>query len=127
MGKFKIYDENGEERINLDPSYVYTVLIPYSYNPDESFRRSVDIIKYLRKHQLTVFSPITHLHHYNIECKKKNPQFIDDYYNWDLKIYSHFNKMIAIITKDDWDKSDGVLREIKWCKDNNIPLLYIVE
>jgi len=122
----KIFDRFNRPILNISKKYIYVIFMPYAYNPEESFQRSIKIMSYLRSLGLTIFSPILHFHHYHKECQRLNLKD-EDYYKWDLEIYSHFKKMIAILPKKDWNLSDGINNELKWCREKKIPWIFIVE
>jgi len=123
----KLFDQFNHPILKVNKKYIYVIFMPYAYNPEDSFQRSIKIMSYLRSLGLTLFSPIIHFHQYHKECQKINLKDEEDYYKWDLEIYAHFKKMIAVIPRKDWKLSNGINNELKWCREHKIPWIFIVE
>ncbi|MHA1795012.1 MAG: DUF1937 family protein [Promethearchaeota archaeon] len=110
----------------LDEDNIYVVLLPYSQDPENSFKRSVAITRALRERGLTVFSPILHTHHYHLTVLREVGETSENYYKWDLSLYSHLRKRVFLFTLD-WDMSVGCQMEMRFAKKYKIPVLFIVE
>lgn len=47
-----------------------------------------------------------------------------DWYEWDLQFLSRCDAMV-VVKLDGWEKSYGVQKEIKYCKENEMPIVYV--
>ena len=96
------------------------ILIPYTYNPTESFKRSAKIAAYLVKKGKFPFSPILHTHAFDVLLNHPNI----DYYQWDFAVYDAIKNPYFIFTYD-WERSKGCREEMKWVKSKKFPFVII--
>lgn len=124
----KLLNHSKNENFYLDKRKIHVICIPYQYNPNESFSRSVKIVKYFREVlQIYPYSPILETHPYHVECRKMNPNHDDDYYDWDLHIYDAMKPNVIMIFTLDWENSKGCKIEMEWAKSQKIPIGFIKE
>ncbi|MHA1793466.1 MAG: hypothetical protein ACTSVI_12520 [Promethearchaeota archaeon] len=124
----QIINQDGEKLEKLDPEKIYIVLIPYAYNPKESFNRSVRIVHWLRTvHKVAVFSPILHTHPYHVARLEVDPSHEDDYYGWDLRVYDAMRDKAVMLFTMDYEISNGCRIELEWARKNEIPIFYLEE
>ena len=122
----KLVDQDGND-VNPTTDRVYILSIPYSYDPEASFSRSVRIVKWFRDQGLIIFSPIMHTHPYHIKCLEENPNHTDDYYDWDISLYTVMKSNATIVLTKDYDISKGCKIEMDWAIAESVPMLYIEE
>ena len=123
-----VIDASGKKIEQLPKKGVYILSIPYTYDPEASFNRSVRAVKWLRDVQkVAVFSPILHTHPYHVACKKAQPSHDDDYYTWDIALYDAMKGNATMIFTGDHASSRGCTIEMEWAKKKGIPILFLEE
>lgn len=114
------------KKIPLEVQLTY-LAIPYSFNPEDSFRIANEVAADLMEMGHVVFSPISHSHpiaqYLPEEC-------LLDYQFWmdqDLPILGKCDKMVLVCLGDNGEElisnSRGCQREIKFARENNIEII----
>lgn len=65
------------------------------------------------------YSPIVYTHEISKDVKNDH-----DWYEWDMHFLKVCKAMI-VVQIDGWEKSEGVEKEIAYCKENDMPILHI--
>ena len=121
-------DESGNLINNLDSNPIYIICHPYSNNPTLNFQRCVDIVRFMRSiHKLKVFSSILHTHQYDLNLKKHNKEYCENYYQWDLDLYYSFPTNTVMVFTKDYLISKGCLIEIDWAKEHKRKIIFVIE
>ena len=104
--------------------------IPYSYNPEESFKIANAVAADLMSQGYAVFSPVSHSHPISFELHPDLQLDHDFWMNQDLPILTKCEEMFVVNVDAIFgpcliEKSRGLQREILTAKENNIPITYI--
>ncbi|MCG9133149.1 DUF1937 family protein [Candidatus Poribacteria bacterium] len=65
------------------------------------------------------FTPVVYTHDLSQYCEDDQ-----DWVQWDLQFLAKCDAMV-VITLDGWEESEGVQKEIEYCKENEIPIMYL--
>lgn len=107
-------------------SDIYFVSSPYSHDDKEVVKlRFEQVSKYVARlvsEGTVAFSPITYGH---VLCGIQDMP--SDFEFWDNFCYSFLDKAtkLIVLKLDGWLESTGVQGEIKFAKENNIPIVYV--
>jgi hypothetical protein len=99
-------------------SKIYIILMPYSADPEKSFKRSAEFAQMLRDANLVCFSPILHTHPFEQIC----PNSYEFYMKWDFALYQAFSSP-AFCFPDDWKDSSGCRAEYRWAQQHGYPCI----
>lgn len=107
----------------------YSVVQPISSQQavvlrNSRYRRVCKMAAKLMKEGKKIFCPIAHSHPIETIGMPGELQSGDFWLDQDFAILKHANELI-VYKMDGWDKSKGVLREIEFAKENNIPVVYL--
>jgi hypothetical protein len=118
----KLINKEGSISLKYTP-HPLILCIPYSYNPEEGFKRSCEYVKKLRDLGFLVFSPILHNHNYHLLIKDEN----EDYYQWDLELYDAFGKNAVYVFAPYWESSWGCNIEYQHALEKGNEIFFIQE
>ncbi len=84
--------------------------------------------KIIAKYNYSIFSPISHGHNIPVtlsdQAELVGYNVVDYWMEVDLKILTNCSNMFVLMI-DGWRESEGVLREIKFCKEHSIEVSFI--
>lgn len=99
--------------------------IPYSFNPEKSFKKANKLTAYLISKGYTVFSPISHSHPISNYMNKDLQKDSEFWLKQDIEFLKYCNMMIVYCFGKEWLNSYGVQKEIEYCFKNNIKIKFI--
>lgn len=97
---------------------------PYTHEHDyvqhRRYEQVTAVAAELMKRGFIIYSPITSMHYLSRHCK---PNEID-WLHHDLTILARCDKLIVLMLED-WNKSEGLRREIEFAEEHNIPIEFM--
>lgn len=110
-------------------SKIIYLCIPYSWNPEESFRIANIVSAQLMLKGNIVFSPISHSHPISLEMDPNLQLDHDFWMKQDIALLNKCNEICVVLINENGmnlvTKSRGCNVEIEFCKKNNIPINYL--